>query len=144
VKGARDVGAEKALVRRYFETVNTKDVSVLDEIVDRAVTVHGMQVAGVEELKAKGRELQDGFPDMFLTVEHLVAEGDKVAAMVTTQGTHTGAFEGIPATGRAVKQVAEMDIFRIRDRKIVEIWHLYDAFGFMQQLGLMPAAEPAQ
>lgn len=62
-------------------------------IVDPGVTIHGLQVNGVEELKAKGPEIQDSFPDMSLTVEHLVAEGDKVAAMVTAQGTHTGPLE---------------------------------------------------
>jgi steroid delta-isomerase-like uncharacterized protein len=131
----------KAIVRRYFEAVNTRDVTVYDDIVDPAVTFHGMQVSSGEQLKEKAREIVNAFPDMSLTVEHLVAEGDKVAAMVSAKGTHTGGFEGIPATGRTIDNVVESDVFRIRDGRIVEAWHLYDAFGLMQQLGLLPEPE---
>jgi C-1 hydroxylase len=133
----------KTVVRRYFEAVNTQDISVYDEIVDPQVIFHGMQVAGVEQLKGKAREIQDAFPDMLLTVEHLVAEGDKVAGLVSARATHTGEFEGIPATGRAIKDVTEADVFRLQDGKIVEVWHLYDAFGMLTQLGLLPAGEEA-
>lgn len=128
----------KDIVRRYFETVNTKDLRVLDQIIDPDVTFHGMEVASIAQLRQKGQEIAAAFPDMVLTVEHLVAEGDLVAGRVTARGTHTGAFEGIPATGRTIAGVAETDVFRIRDGKIVEVWHLYDVFGMMAQLGLLP------
>jgi steroid delta-isomerase-like uncharacterized protein len=134
----------KDIVRRYFETVNTKDLGVLDEVVHPDVTFHGMEIDNLEQLKVKGREIQAAFPDVVLTVDHLVAEADRVAALVTARGTHTGEFEGIPATGRPVENVVETDIFRLQDGKIVEVWHLYDVFGFMTQLGLLPEMEAAQ
>lgn len=130
--------AKRNLVRRYFEIVNNKDLSVIDEIVHPDVTFHGMEVASTSQLKQKAAEIVTAFPDMSLTVEHLVADGDLVAARVTARGTHTGDFEGIPATGRTISHVAEMDVFRIQDGKIVEVWHLYDVFGMLTQLGLLP------
>jgi steroid delta-isomerase-like uncharacterized protein len=133
----------KAIVRRYFEAVNTRDVKVYDQIVDPAVIFHGMEVSSGDQLKEKAREILTAFPDMSLTMEHLVAEGDKVAARVVARGTHTGVFEGIPATGRTIEDIAETDVFRIRDGRIVEVWHLYDVFGFMRQLGLLPQLEEA-
>lgn len=126
----------KEIIRRYFDVGNTGDVDVYDEIVAPDVTFHGMEVASVDELKRKGEEVLGAFPDMKLTVDLAVAEGDRVGARVTATGTHTGEFEGIPPTGMSF-ETTEMDFFRIADDRIVEVWHLYDAFGMMSQLGLM-------
>ena len=78
---------------------------------------------------------------MRLTVEDMIAEGDKVVDRVIVRGTHEGELMGIPATGKQV-EVVEMHISRIADGKIVERWGQWDAMGMMQQIGAVP--EPGQ
>ena len=77
------------------------------------------------------------FPDLHLTVEDMIAEGDKVVTRFTSRGTQTGAFMGIPPTGKQVT-VSSIVIARIADGKIVEEWGLDDQMGMLQQLGVIP------
>lgn len=78
------------------------------------------------------------FPDLQLTTEDMVAEGDKVAIRNTWRGTHQGAFQGLPPTGKHVAFTGT-DIFRFVGGKIAEQWADLDALGLMQQLGVIPA-----
>ena len=82
------------------------------------------------------------FPDQQWTIHDLVAEGDRVAARFTMRATHTGEFQGIPATGRSIS-VWAFTIYRIADGKIAEEWAEFDAMGMMQQLGVIPAPDQA-
>jgi predicted ester cyclase len=82
------------------------------------------------------------FPDMRLTEEDMIAEGDKVVDRVTVRGTHEGALMGIPPSGNQVEFV-ETHISRIADGKIVERWGQWDALGMMQQIGAVPEAGQA-
>jgi C-1 hydroxylase len=77
------------------------------------------------------------FPDLRITVETLVAEGDKVAALLTLSGTHSGEFLGIPPTDKAVS-VALQSVVRIRDGKVTEHWGVADGLAMLDQLGLIP------
>ncbi len=130
----------KALVRRYFEAVNNRNLAALDEIVARDLTYRGWDVDGLDDLKQKAGELLDAFPNLSMTVEDLIAEEDRVAAWATSRGTQSGEYEGIPATGRSYESLGAFR-FRFRDGKVVEVWELYDALSFMQQLGLLPEDE---
>jgi steroid delta-isomerase-like uncharacterized protein len=78
------------------------------------------------------------FPDAVLTIEDMVAEDDRVAARWTMRGTHTGEFNGIPATGRPVT-MAGFGLARIQDGQIAELWHLEDDLAVLRQLGIIPA-----
>jgi predicted ester cyclase len=72
---------------------------------------------------------------MHVTVEDLVAEGDRVTARVTMRGTHQGVFQGLAPTGKQV-EVRAMDMFRISDGKIVEHWcHADDPTDFLRARG---------
>jgi predicted ester cyclase len=73
------------------------------------------------------------FPDMAVTVEDLIAEGDRVAARVTTRGTHAGELIGLPPTGRRVEW-SGISMTRHAGGKIVEQWGEFDALGLLQQL----------
>jgi predicted ester cyclase len=77
------------------------------------------------------------FPDLHHTIEDMIAEGDRVVTRLTAEGSNTGQFYGMPATGKPVR-VSEIAIFRIADGKIVEQWPQSDALGMMQQLGMIP------
>ena len=82
--------------------------------------------------------IRNGFPDIHMTAEDFVAEGDKVASRFEAQGTHNVEFSGVPATGKAVT-VSGINIMRIADGKIVEHWVQYDVMGMMQQIGAIPS-----
>ncbi len=82
------------------------------------------------------------FPDVQYTLNELLAEGDRVVARFRARGTQTGAFPGIPATGKAVAMSA-IAIYRVAGGKVVEQWLEYDMLGLLQQLGVIPAPEQA-
>jgi steroid delta-isomerase-like uncharacterized protein len=133
----------KAIIRRFFEEfANKGDESVVDQLIGEDIVDHNPQdpnippgPEGVKQLFA-GRRM--AFPDMRVTVEDLVAEGDKVVFRSTITGTHKGEFMGIPPTGKSFS-FGNIAIFRIEDGKIVERWGEADVMGMMQQLGVIPA-----
>ncbi len=77
------------------------------------------------------------FPDMRLTVEDMIAEGDRVVDRITWQATHQGELMGVSPSGNSVR-VTEMHISRIAEGKIVERWGQPDMLGMMRQLGVIP------
>jgi steroid delta-isomerase-like uncharacterized protein len=123
--------------RFYQEVVNNGNLALLDELCSTDYVDHDDDVAtpGREGLKQHLAMIRRGFPDTRVTVEDLVADGDKVAARTTHRGTHTEDFMGMPPTGKQVT-MSGMDITRLVDGKIVEHWGLVDAMAMMQQLGL--------
>jgi steroid delta-isomerase-like uncharacterized protein len=78
-----------------------------------------------------GSMLQAAFSDIQITIEDLFAEGDKVAARQTLRGTHSGEFQGIPATGKTAT-VTGIFIFRLAGGKIVEKWAVLDQLGLLR------------
>jgi predicted ester cyclase len=79
----------------------------------------------INTFKETFAEAREAFPDLHVTVEDLVAEGDRLTARVTMRGTHQGAFQGLTPTGKRVEGCA-IDMFRISDGKIVEHWGYAD------------------
>ena len=132
----------KAQVRRVIEEVyNRGDLAFVDELADGDLVIHASSgdIRGHEGVKQYVVALRTGFPDLHLTVEDQIAEGDMVVTRWTARGTHTGEFQGIPATGKAIR-VAGTDIDRIIDGKAVECWAYVDELGLLQQLGVVAAA----
>ncbi len=80
-------------------------------------------------------------PDWHSNVEQLVAEGDLVVERFTASGTHSGELMGVAPTGRVLR-LRGMQMFRIRQGRIVERWGRLDEAGLMRQLGLIPAGAP--
>ncbi|MBC7931084.1 MAG: ester cyclase, partial [Rubrivivax sp.] len=100
----------KALVRRWFEEVwNKGRAEAIDEMFAEDGTAHGLADAGGQPLRGPAnfkpffQKLRDALPDTQVTVEDLVAEGDKVAARCSVRGTHRGDTLGFAASGRAVE-----------------------------------------
>ena len=124
----------KELARRFFEEcVNRKNVALMDELVSPRFVNHGA-LPGVpadrDGYKHQVANFVTEFPDIHLTVEDLIAEGDKVVVRLTARGTNRSA--GKEATWPAIL------IFRIEAGKIVERWETRDDLGMMQQLGQLP------
>jgi predicted ester cyclase len=95
-------------------------------------------IQGVEAFKQFVTVWVSAFSERQVTIEDIVAEGDKVALRTTFRGTHTGELNGIPPTGRQV-EVTALNIFRIVNGKAVEQRVVNDDLGMLQQLGLAPA-----
>jgi len=146
---AGSVEENKTLVRRHWEEASRRGLqAVLDEFLAPDVVSHPpgsaspAPVYGVEAWKRFTAAQFGAFPDLAVTVEDLIAEGDTVGARVTARGTHAGELMGLPPTGRRVT-FSGMEVFRIADGKILEQWGEFDGLGLMQQLGVVPTPEQA-
>jgi len=134
--------ANKATNRRFYEEViNQKHLAVVDEIAGATYVSHSFPPGlppGREGLKAFVGAFHAAFPDGHLSIDQMIAEGDTVATRLTFRGTHTGAFMGIPPTGKQVT-VPALDMTSYADGKLVEHWGGPDQMSLMQQLGVIPA-----
>lgn len=127
----------KAIVRRFFEDVwNKRRLEVVDEVFAATVLLNGQPVPR-EAIKQVVTARRLAFPDIQVTVEDQVAEGDKVATRRTWQATHEGPYRGIAATGKRVKWT-QISIVRLVEGKIVEDWPVADELNILQQLGYLP------
>jgi len=138
----------KALARRNFEEVwNQGKLAVIDELVAMDATFHdpnvpGGKFTGPEGLKQFVEIYKKAFPDVQLTINDQVAEGDKVVSRWTATGTHKGELMGIAPTGKRVT-VTGCNIDQYLTGKVVEGWASYDMLGMLQQLGVVPSLAPA-
>ena len=128
----------KALVRRWYEEFNQRNLARVDELFTPDYVYHNPPTTlhGREEFKQFLSLYLTAFPDARFTVEDELAEGDLVASRSTLRGTHQGEFMGIPPTGKPVT-VTGMSIDRIVGGKFVEGWLNFDALGMLQQLGVI-------
>ena len=131
----------KATFRRLVDEVfNQGKLETADELGTGYIEHSPMpgQSPGVEGFKEIVRMFRGAFPDLRMTIDDLIAEGDQVVARMTTTGTHKGPFMGMAPTGKRVK-VSEIHILRFGNGKVLEHWGLADDLGMMQQLGAVPA-----
>ncbi len=131
----------KAVIRRFVEEVqNQKNWDAFDEL-NSSDFVNLSAPPGVPDDKEGGKMFLgafiNAFPDSYVTIEDMIAEGDRVVTKKTFTGTHTGELSGIPPTGNRVS-IQYVDIMRVRDGQIVEHWLSMDQLSFMQQLGVVP------
>ena len=95
-----------------------------------------------EQYRAICQAYFTAFPDLTITIDDLVAEGDKVTKVWTARCTHTGAFLGIPPTGNRLV-VKGIYVYRVQDGRFAENWTSMDFYGMMQQIGALPGAQKA-
>jgi steroid delta-isomerase-like uncharacterized protein len=131
----------KALARDSWErTVNQRDLDAMEEIYAPDFVWHepDQDIRGYEQGRQFASTFFDAFPDINITVEDAIAEGDQVATRYTIRGTHRGETEEFgPPTERQM-ELEGITIHRIEGGKIVEEWERYDNLSVMQQLGLVP------
>jgi steroid delta-isomerase-like uncharacterized protein len=94
---------------------------------------------GLEGFKQRVRSLRKSLSGYHATIDDLLADGDKVIARYSGQGTHNGSFLGIAPTGRLVTYSAIL-IWRLVEGKVAEEWTSWDALGVLHQLGAVPLA----
>ncbi len=131
-------GQNKDIVQHYwYGKWNTRDTGILDELMAPDVVYHGtsMEMNGIEEYKQVYQSFLSAFHDTKLTIDSLIAEGDKVMSRVTLLGVHKGELEGLPPTDKTFT-ISAFTVFRIVDGKIAEEWEIIDELGMMHQLGM--------
>ena len=127
----------KRLVQRFVDEVLAGGrVEPIEELVAADFVSHtwDMTDAGRDKLRATTPQMHARLTDVEMTVEEMVAEGDRVVVRLTSSATPTGDFMGVPAAGKRYT-IGEMHWFRVRDGQIVEHWHQMDGLGLMRQLG---------
>lgn len=145
----------RELIRRHFEEMfNGRDLSVCDEIhaddyVEHALAPFGREepgrVNGPEHMRGVVEWLTAQFPDLHMTVEAVVEDGDTVAARVLSEGTNLGPLNGVvPPTGKRFS-ARQTHWFRVADGRLAEHWATRDDLQAMIQLGVVrpPGPPPA-
>jgi steroid delta-isomerase-like uncharacterized protein len=140
LKDIQRVEQNRSNSHRFFEEIwNQGNTTIIDELLapdyvrrDLLTPVHGR-----EEFKQFVSLYRAAFPDMYITIESQIAEGDMVVDRWVGGGTHSGEFLGIPPTGRQVR-ITGIGINRFDNGKLVETWTNNDALGMLQQLGVIP------
>jgi steroid delta-isomerase-like uncharacterized protein len=139
----------KLLARRAIDEVwNQGNLAVIDELTAPNATFHdpsvpGGKFTGPEGMRQFVQIYRGAFPDVRITIDDQVVEGDKVVSRWTATGTHKGDLMGLAPTQKRAT-VTGIDIDRYQDGKVVEAWTSYDMYGMLQQLGVAPSLTAAR
>lgn len=137
----------KALIRRYVEELNQRNLAIVEELVAEEV-ISGSLFPGLE---ADERISREGYkagilqrvtanPDYQVAIEQMIAEGDRVILFWTGRWTHSQTYLGVPPTGNVLAGTA-VSLYRIAGGQIVEVRGYWDRAELWQQLGLIPSTE---
>ncbi len=129
----------KSLIRRFCEEVwNKGNLNVMQEIFAPDYVRHDLRPGnpppGPEGQQRIAADFRAAFPDLRMSIDLMVAEEDMVVVRWTTEGTHSGPWGGVLPTGKHAR-FSGVNIFRIQDGKVVELWNHRDDLGLMQQVG---------
>jgi steroid delta-isomerase-like uncharacterized protein len=136
----------KALARRSWEVVTEASLDTLKDALaevyadDFILHEAGEDIVGIEGLTQFVSMMRSAFPNLRITLEDDMAEGDRVVTRWIGQGTHQGELMGIAPTGNQVTMTG-ITMHRIEDTKIVEEWSNWDALGLMHQIGAVPSPQ---
>jgi predicted ester cyclase len=130
------VEENKAIARRFIEE-GWHNLDILDEIVVDEIALPEGKTISLDEYKQIFSWLNTGFPDVRHVIVWIFAQEDSVVAGWRCEATHTKEWEGILPTKKRGKWTGCTNL-RIVDGKIVELWHLWDRFAAMSQLGYIP------
>ncbi|MEX2425853.1 MAG: ester cyclase [Thermomicrobiaceae bacterium] len=119
---------------------NRGDTTVFTDSIADAVTFHYAgtpRAVTQEQMSAIVLQWRAAFPDLNMSIDEIIAEGDIIAARLTMSGTHQGEWTGTAPTGRSFTMALTM-FFRFEHGKMVELWESDDQLGFREQLGISP------
>lgn len=134
--------ANKAVIRRWWEAINQGNAdAIIDEVYAADYVLHDPSqpepVVGTQGVHEFIANVGAAFPDLHVTIDDLVTEGDRVVQRLTARGMHQGEFLGVPASGNDVS-IWLIVISRMAGGKVAEEWQLIDALTLMQQIGAVP------
>lgn len=133
------------LVRRFYaEIFNRGDLAVADEIIAPEFVEHIPQplpgrhsTQGPEAIRSFASMFRAAIPDLHVSIDEVIAAGDKVVTRVTWQGTQKGQLFGADPTGKSMRFTG-IDIVHVEDGKLVEHWGQVDVLAALSQLGYLP------
>jgi steroid delta-isomerase-like uncharacterized protein len=129
-----EAGGRQLVERFYDEVLNQQRLDLLDTLIAPDFVEHGFPpIVGAEGFRAFVSGLIEALPDLELTVDDWVVEGDRVAARIGVRGTHRGEFLGYPPTNRPIQWTA-IHIWRVADGRLAERWSEADVLGIVEQL----------
>jgi steroid delta-isomerase-like uncharacterized protein len=146
VSGVSAVDDPKQLAKRFVEELwNERRLDVADAIFAKDCVTHQLRSGspadavprGPQAIKEHVTHWVASFPDLRFSIEQMLREGDHVVMQLLMEGTHHGAWLGIPATGKKV-QIRMFTVHRVVQDRIVEDWVLVESLGVFQQLGVVP------
>jgi steroid delta-isomerase-like uncharacterized protein len=135
----------KALLHRWFDEVwNQGSEATIDELLAPDAAIFGLgeddtEVRGPAGFRQFFHNFRNSFPDMHMSIEDTVAQGDKAAVRVVMEGTHSGNGLGIQPTGRRVR-VSGIVIVQSCAGKLIAGWNSWDQLGLLKQLGAIPTS----
>jgi steroid delta-isomerase-like uncharacterized protein len=131
----------KTLMHRWFDEVwNQGRAETIDELMAEDCVIHGLadasgkDVRGKADFRAFHAQFREAFPEIVVTVEETIAEGDLLAARCSVRGKHAGDSLGFKAT-QAPVEFTGIAIVRVENGKFVEVWNNFDFLTMYQQLG---------
>ena len=132
-----------AIVRKFFEAGPSRgDLAEADALLHPEFSLHTPLPTpgpGIGAMNNVITTCRAAFHGLHVTIEDIMAEGDKVTARFTARGVHNGDFMGLPPTGKTIAMTG-IEIFRIKEGKIAELWGEANLMGLMHQLGILPSA----
>ncbi len=133
----------ETFIQRWFEEVwNQKSEKAIDEMCAEDVIANGLTdaegntIRGIEAYKNLHRAFVSAYPDIKITVEDTIAEGDKIAARCRVSGTHKGEGLGVAPTHSPV-EFTGMTFVKLKDGKIAEAWNEFDFMKMYSQVGAL-------
>jgi predicted ester cyclase len=130
------------VIRGIYEAINTGNLALLDKFVAPGYVEHSEGFQGVEPFKQQVAAFRAAFPDLRVTIDDLMIDGDRFASRTTVTGTHSGDLMGMPATGRHIS-VEAVDIGRIENGQARDRWGGLNMYSMLTQLGVIPAPQPS-
>jgi steroid delta-isomerase-like uncharacterized protein len=136
----------KQLISRFVEELwNGRRLDVADAIFAKDCVTHQLRSGvpadavprGPQAIKEHVANWIASFPDLRFSIEQMLSEGDRVVMQLLMEGTHQGAWLGIPSSGKKL-QIRMFTVHRVVQGKIVEDWVLVESLGVFQQLGVVP------
>jgi steroid delta-isomerase-like uncharacterized protein len=124
-----------------YEAINTGNLALLDKFVAPGYVEHSEGFQGVEPFRQQVAAFRAAFPDLRVTIEDVLTDGDRFASRTTVTGTHTGDLMGMPGTGKRIS-VEAVDIGRVHDGQAAERWGGLNMYALLTQLGVIPAPQP--
>ena len=133
----------KALMQRWFDEVwNNGRTEAIREMASENLVIHGLTdakgeaITGLRAFHDFHAQFRSAFPDIYITIEDIISEGDKVVARCSVRAKHTGESLGFAPTHADV-DFTGIAIARIKDGKIVEAWNNFDFMQMNRQLGIL-------
>lgn len=143
--GGHSIQVNTDLVRRFYTEIFTNgNLAVADEIIAPEFVEHIPQpipgthsTVGPEAIRSFASMFREAIPDLSVSIDDVIAAGDKVVTRVTWQGTQKGPLFGADATGKTLRFTG-IDIVQIAGGKLVEHWGEVDVLEALSQLGFLP------